>query len=138
MGIEKFRRKVVAPKGQFRDTINCIKEDLSATATPCSIANPLGSDVIILAVVLDITACTTATPCTLDVGCEAVSGASDNIIDGLAVGTPVTGIFNSANDKGTDGAMSRKWEDDKYLNVRFATGTPTGLDGTIYVWYRKA
>lgn len=139
MGVDKFYRRTVGPKGDFRKTINCLIGTLTATATPYSAANPLGADVLVIKVMLKFDGGVTSTPVSLDIGCAAADAvtSNDNLIDGIAIGTPTSAtVFDSITDKGTNGLPSRKWDSDKYLNV-VCTGTPTGLAGKIYIHYVK-
>lgn len=141
MGMEKFRRKVVGGKADFSEQFSCIKGTLSATTVAMyGILNPLETDIIVSHIILDIATACSATPVTLDIGCAAATAltSNDNLIDGLAIGTPtVAAVYNSGNDKGTNGAASRKWLAAQYLTVT-ASATPTSVVGSIYIYYRKA
>ena len=140
MGVDKFYRKAVGIKGDFKETINVLKGTLTAAATPYSALNPIGEDVIIVKAMLDFTGAVTATPVTLDIGCAAADAvtSNDNLMDEVAVGTPTSAtVFDNITDKGTNGKTSVKWDSDKYLNIA-CTGTPAGLAGNIIIHYVKA
>ncbi|MCX6013510.1 MAG: hypothetical protein NTV30_08920 [Chloroflexi bacterium] len=142
MGIEKFRRKVVGTKADFIEQIVCLKGTLSATVGGggvYSLVNPLGAGIIISHLILDITTATSATPVTLSAGLGSTATTSaDNLIDDLVIGSPTAAaVYNSGNDKGTNGAASRKWISTYYLTIT-ASATPTAMVGYVYVYYRIA
>ncbi len=141
MGVTKFRRKVVGGQAEFKDTVVCLKGTLSAaTKEMFGVANPLGADLIVTQAIIDITSPCSATPVTFDCGCAAstITTSNNNLMDGVNIGTP-TGIavYNSEDNKGDNGAMSRKWASDKYFTI-VASATPTGVVGNVYIYYRKA
>lgn len=139
MGIEKFRRKVVGTKADFTEQIVCVKGALAVTATPYTLLNPLGVALIVTKVVVDITSAVSATPVTMDVGVGAATNTDyDTLIDGVVIGTPTAiGVYDNEDDKGTNGKATNKWGATEYLNV-YTSAAPTGLAGSIYIWYRKA
>ena len=141
MGITKFRRKVVGNKADFKEQVVVLKESLDATSgagTPASISNPLGTRLIVTRVVVDITSPISATPVEMNVG---IGGspyvAYDTLIDGLTVGTPTSAdVYDNVDDQGTNGKSTEEWGASEYLTVT-VTGTPTGMVGNIYVYYRE-
>lgn len=143
MGVDKFYRKAVGPKAAWRDTINVLKGSLSATSGNggvYSAENPLGSDIIVTEVIVDIATECSATPVTFDAGCAAADATTsdDNLLDEVEIGTPTSAqVYNSSDDAGSNGALARKWESDKYFTVT-ASATPTGITGNVYIYYRKA
>jgi hypothetical protein len=139
MGIEKVRRKMVGKEAEFEEQIICKKGALFASATPISVLNPLGADCIITKFVVDVTTNPTATPVTMDCGVSAAQASSDTLIDGAQIGGAGIGTycFDNITNKGTNGLPTKKWTSTHYLKCSL-TGTPTGLVGNYYVWYRKA
>lgn len=142
MGFDKQRRKIVGKQAEFEEQIICLKGTLTATSgagTPYSIVNPLGAICIVEKVIIYTTGAISATPVEMNVGIGAsASGTYDTLIDGLTVGTPTAaGDFNNIDDQGTNGHATDVWGASEYLTVT-VTGTPTGLVGSIYVYYRKA
>ena len=102
--------------------------------------NPESSAIILVRVVIDRTTKSTGA-CTLDVG-TAANGttSSDNLIDGLDVGT-ATGVGDNIEDKGTNG-KSRQRMDAKggatdYITASKATGAAAGLAGNAYIFYHE-
>lgn len=142
MGFIKFRRKVVGNKADFKEQVVVIKGALVATSgagTPYSLINPLATRLIITKCILDFTTDISATPVELDVGTGANAGGTyNNLIDSKDVGdSPGAAIYDNVDDQGTAGKASQEWGATEYLTVT-VTGTPTGLVGNIYIYYRKA
>ncbi len=143
MGIEKFRRKVVGTKADFTEQIVSVKGTLSATVGAgkvYSLLNPLGADIIVSHIIIDISTKTSAaTPVTLSAGIAAnATTSSDVLIDDLEIGSPTAAaVYNSGNDKGTNGGASRKWLATQYFTIT-ASATPTGMVGSVYIYYRLA
>jgi len=141
MGFDKFYRKAKGKKAQFDETINWLVGNLAAVDTAggvYAIANPLGANVLIDMVILDITTASTAA-CTIDAGCAAANAttSNDNLIDGLDVHS-ATGQFQTISNGGTNGLPVRKWASDKYFTISKASGATAGLVGKVYIRYRKA
>jgi len=140
MGIIKARRKVVGGKAEFKELINCLEGTLSNTTTVMyGAANPLGEDLIITEVIVNLTSPCSATPVTFSCGSDAsgITVSSDNLIDEVVIGTPTAAaVYNSANNEGVNGALAREWKSDKFFTVT-ASSTPTGVTGKVYIYYRK-
>lgn len=140
MSIIKHRRKVVGGVADYKETIVCLKSALSATTVAMSgITNPLGADLIITKVIVDITTACSATPVTFDAGCAAaaIGTSNDNLLDGVDIGTPTAAaIYDNITNKGSNGAPTRKWASAKYFTIT-ASGTPTAVVGNVYIYYRK-
>jgi len=100
--------------------------------------NPHDSAIIITRLVLDVTTKTTAA-CTVDAG-SAANGttSSDNLINGLDIGTAI-GTFDNVSDGGTNGKarqkLAAKGGAADYLTVSQASGAIAGLVGYAYVTY---
>jgi len=143
MGVDRFYRKVSGPSAAWRDTINCLKGTLSADEGGggiYAVANPLGADVIVTKAIIDITSACSESPVTFDAGCDAADAttSSDTLMNEVTIGTPTgTAMFNSADNGGSNGALSAKWESGKYFTIS-ASATPTGIAGSVYIYYRKA
>ena len=98
-------------------------------------ANPESSSIIVERVIIDVTTKSTAA-CTIDVGTTATSSttSSDNLIDGLDVGTAV-GTFDNINDAGTNGKARQKLASGKWVTASTASGSAAGLAGYAYIHY---
>lgn len=92
--------------------------------------NPLGVDLIVTDLILDITTASTGAA-TVDAGIAANGTTSaDNLIDGKSVAT--AGVFNNVNDAGTNGRKTVKWGASQYLTIT-ASATLAGLVGNAYI-----
>lgn len=105
---------------------------LSATAGNGGVLNLLNPEGVALAItqcILNI-----ATPssgaCTVDAGVTTTGASADNLIDGQSIAT--AGCYA---EKGTNGKLTQKWAADQYLTITVASGTVTGLVGTVLVKY---
>jgi len=131
----------VGGKADYKEQLSCLKGSLSTSASTLAmygVANPLGTDLIITKVIIDFTSPCSATPVTFDAGCAAatITTSDDNLMDEVDIGTPTAvAVYNSADDGGTNGALSRKWESDKYFTIT-ASASPTGIAGSVYIYYR--
>ena len=98
-------------------------------------ANPESSAILIERVIIDVTTKST-NACTIDVGTTATSGttSSNNLIDGLAVGT-AAGTFDNITDKGTNGKSRQKLASGKWVTASTASGSAAGLVGYAYIHY---
>lgn len=74
--------------------------------------------------------------CTVDFG-KAADGttSADNLIDGLSIAA--AGLFNSIDDKGTNGKSRQLVGVGEYVTGTVASGTVTGLVGKAYIRYIK-
>ncbi len=97
-----------------------------------AVANPEGKRLMITDIILDVATKSTGA-CTLDAG-VAADGAtsSDNLLDGLDVGT-AAGVFSNGRNPGTNGKMHALWGADQYLTISKATGAATGLVGKAII-----
>lgn len=111
---------------------------MTGAGTPYSVLNPEGTPLLVTMVVVDITGAVSDTPVEMNVGIGAAATAAyDTLIDGADIGTPTAAdVYNNADDGGTNGQAAERWSATEYLTVT-VTGTPTGLVGNIYYWYRK-
>jgi len=142
MGFDKLIRKQVGSEAEFSEQLICLKGTLTATSgagTPYSKLNPLGAICLVDRVIIYTTGAISATPVEMNVGIGASAGGTyDTLIDGLVLSTPTAaGDFNNEDNGGTNGHSTDVWGATEYLTVT-VTGTPTGLVGSIYVYYRKA
>jgi len=142
MGYDKHYRTVVGDKAEFKEQVTVYKGALAATTgagTPFSLVNPLGARCLITRVLVDITTAISATPVEMNVGVGASAGGDyDTLIDGAEIGTPTAAdLYDNQDDAGTNGKSSEEWGASEYLNVT-VSGTPTGMVGNIYIYYRKA
>lgn len=98
-------------------------------------ANPEADSILITRTVLDVTTKATGA-CTIDVGTTATNAttSSDNLIDGLDVGT-AAGVFDSITDKGTNGKSRQKLATGKWITGSMASGAAAGLVGYVYIHY---
>lgn len=93
--------------------------------------NPAGVDIIVLAVIINLTTEATGAA-TADVGIAAnATTASDTIMDGIDIGAAAA-VFNSASDAGTNGGMARLMTATQFITVD-AVADDTGLVGDMYI-----
>jgi len=97
--------------------------------------NDEGGSIVITRVVLDVTTKATGA-CTVDVGTTASSAttSSDNLIDGLDVGT-ATGLFSNLKNPGTNGKADQKLASGKWVTASMASGAAAGTVGYAYIHY---
>ena len=141
MGIEKFRRKVIAPKADIKNTIIVRKialKNVDSGGGVLSLANPLNVDIIVDKLVVDITTVATAT-CALSAGVAAANGTTlnANLIDTLDVHTATVVADNNTN-KGSGGLPTRKWLAANYFTISVASGASAGLVGNAYITFHIA
>ena len=96
--------------------------------------NPEGADLIVTKLVLDITTEATGAA-NVNAGIDDAGDAdSDNLIDGLDVGT-AAGVFDNGANAGTNGG-SAKWATGEYLVIT-ASATTADMVGNAYIqWVR--
>jgi hypothetical protein len=119
-------------------TSKIVKVALAAADTGGGVlawANPESSSIIIIRVVLDVTTKSTGA-CTLDIGTTATNAttSSDNLMDGLDVGT-AAGTFDNIEDQGTNGTSRQKLASGKWITASKASGAAAGLVGYAYIEY---
>lgn len=113
-----------------------LKEALTAVTTTTaggalSLANPLGIDLIVTDLILDITTEATGSA-TVDAGIAANGTTSaDNLIDAGDVGAAVV-VLNNVDNKGSNGKKCVKWGSTQYLTIT-ASATLAGLVGNAYI-----
>ena len=100
--------------------------------------NPEGSAIVVFRLVLDVTSAATGA-CTLNVGSDgAGTSSSDNLLDGVDVGTAV-GLFDNMTNKGTNGKelqrLDAKGGSTDYITASMASGASAGLVGNAYIIY---
>lgn len=100
--------------------------------------NPTGASIIVTRVLLDVTTKATGA-CTIDVGTTAVSAttSSDNLMDGLDVGT-ATGLFSNTSDAGSNGKAQQKLASGKWVTGSMASGAAAGIVGNATILYHLA
>ena len=116
----------------------CYKYALTAGTTTTggdvlSLANPEGVDLLVTAVILDITTdATGAANLECGIAADGTTSASD-IFDTVAL---AAGTFDSrdADNQGTTGKGLQKWESDEYLTIT-PSATCAGLVGNAYIQY---
>jgi hypothetical protein len=102
-----------------------------------SLANPEGVTLIVERVYVLTTTFSTGAA-TLDIGIAANGTTlSDNLIDGLAVGS-ATGLFSNLKNPGSNGKADQLWTSGQFLTASEASGDATGLAGWLIVDYRRA
>lgn len=96
-----------------------------------SVLNPFGEDVVVTNTVLLVTTKSTgAANANIGIGAAATTDG-DNLLDGVDVGT-AAGVFDAAEDGGTNGRTRQLWESDQYLNVT-GSDTTAGLVGKLFI-----
>lgn len=98
--------------------------------------NPL-TEKVIAALIIDVTTASSGA-CTLDCGPAAnATTLNDTLIDGLSVAT--AGLYNSADQKGTNGRLFRKVDEKggtaSFITGSVASGASAGLVGFAYILY---
>jgi len=112
------------------------KEALTAVTTTTaggalSVVNPLGVDLIVTDLILDITTEATGSA-TVDAGIAADGTTSaDNLIDAGNVGAAVA-VLNNVDNAGSNGKKCVKWGATEYLTIT-ASATLAGLVGNAYI-----
>lgn len=134
--------KFVSPdglvEGDISPAVRSVKVALAALDAGGGILswlNPEAGPIGILRLELDVTTKTTGA-CTADSGTTPTSGAtsSDNLIDGLDIGT-ATGFFDNIDQKGTNGKSHQKLAAGAWLTISKASGAAAGLVGSAYIQY---
>lgn len=113
------------------------KVSLAATAGAGGIAtipNPEGVDVYITRAIVNLTH-TGAALSSLDAGTSSTIASSDNLLDGLDVGTTAA-CFDNIKNPGTNGKAGQIWRSDAYVTLT-GSGGLTGLAGDIFVEYTR-
>jgi hypothetical protein len=97
--------------------------------------NPEGAAIIITRVILDVTTKATGA-CTVDVGTTPTNAttSSDNLLDGVDVGTATTTADN-ITEKGTNGKSRQRLASGKWVTASMASGAAAGLAGKLYIQY---
>ena len=123
--------------------LKCAKVALGSADTGGGVLgwqNPESSRVVVVRVGVDVTTKSTAA-CTVDVGTAAnATTSSDNLLDGLDVGT-ATGTFDNIADKGTSGkerqSLDAKGGTTDHVTASKASGAAAGLAGNAYIFYHE-
>jgi len=118
--------------------INIAKVALAALDTGGGVLawqNPEAVSIIIDRIEFDVTTKSTAAS-TVDVGTTATNAttSSDNLMDGLDVGT-AAGVFDNLGDAGTNGKAKQKLAAGKWVTASKASGACAGLVGYAYIHY---
>lgn len=100
--------------------------------------NPEAVSILVHRVILDVTTKSSAA-CTLDVGTTATNATtlSDNLIDGLDVGTSA-GLYDYLDQAGANGKPRQKLAAGKWVTGSMASGAAAGLVGSAYISYLLA
>jgi hypothetical protein len=102
-----------------------------------SLANPEEAAIIVTRLAIYTTTKSTGA-CTADAGIAAgATTSSDNLIDGVDLGT-AAGQFCNLKNAGTNGKASQLWAANQYLTISMASGAAAGLVGYAYVEYIRA
>lgn len=116
-------------KGAYKAALTAVTTTAGGGAL--SLANPLGVDLIVTDLILDITTEATGVA-TVDAGIAANgTTSSDKLIDGGDVGSAAI-ILNNVDNAGTNGKKCVKWGASQYLTVT-ASATLAGLVGNAYI-----
>jgi hypothetical protein len=98
-----------------------------------STLNPFGVDILIHSAILRITTQSTGAA-TVDIGVAAdATTSNDGLIDGLSVAA--AGVFNTAQNGGTNGKNGAVWGAAQYLNVAEASGNVADLVAALHLEY---
>lgn len=97
--------------------------------------NPEAGSIIVERVILDVVTDPSGA-CTADVGTTATSAAtlSDNLIDGVDIGT-AAGVFDNLGNAGTNGKARQKLAAGKWVTGSVASGASAALVGSAFVHY---
>lgn len=97
--------------------------------------NPESVSVLINRVTIDVTTKATGA-CTVDIGTTATNAttSSDNLLDGLDVGTAAITTDNLQT-PGTNGKQLQKLASGKWVTGSKATGATAGIVGNVYIEY---
>jgi hypothetical protein len=97
--------------------------------------NPEGAGIFINRATIDVTTKATGA-CTLDIGTTAASAttSSDNLLDGLDVGT-ATVTTDNLQTPGTNGKQLQKLASGKWVTGSKASGATAGIVGSVYIEY---
>lgn len=97
--------------------------------------NDEGQSIIITRILLDVTTKSTDAA-TLDVGTTATNAttSSDNLLDGLDVGT-AAGLFSNLKNPGSNGVPDQKLASGKWVTASRASGAVAGMVGSAYIYY---
>lgn len=98
--------------------------------------NPEGVAIFVNRIELDVITDPSGA-CTADLG-SAANGTtlSDNLIDGLDIGT-AAGLFDNLGNPGTNGKTRQKLTSSQWVTGSVASGASAGLVGFAYIHYHK-
>lgn len=99
--------------------------------------NPEDVSVLIHSLTINLTTKATGA-CTADCGTTATSATtlSDNLIDGLDINA-ATGVFNNADNAGTNGKNKQVLASGKWVTGSVASGASAGIVGYALIEYSK-
>ena len=101
-----------------------------------SVANPEGVELFVTRVLVDVTTPATGV-CTVNAGiAAAATTSSDNLLDGLDVGTAAI-LADNVGTPGTNGKAVQAWAANQFLTISMATGAAAGLVGNAYIEYTR-
>jgi hypothetical protein len=97
--------------------------------------NPEAVSIIVHRLFLNVTTKATSA-CTVDAGTTATNAttSSDNLIDGLDIGT-AAGLFDNLGDAGSNGKAKQLLAAGKWITVSKASGAAAGTIGFCYISY---
>jgi hypothetical protein len=115
------------------------KKVTGALETPDTIfswQNPESGPILVQHLVINVTKVSDG-DCTIDCGTTDISATttSDNLIDGLDVGT-ATGTFTNDESAGTNGKPFKRLVPGKWVTGSKASGSAAGLEGTYEIYYQ--
>jgi hypothetical protein len=116
-------------EGKFRIPIAGLADTAGGVL---SMANPAGRDIYVTRVILDIPTKSTVAA-VIDGGIVANgTTSSDNLFDGLDVGT-AAGTFDNIKNGGTNGKAGQKWGEGQFLTLSRVSGAVAGLVGEAII-----
>ncbi len=128
------------PQNRIEKTVTLALTGAAVHAAPVGIVNPEATDVVITSINLVISTHATAASGLVDVGTTTVSiaTASDNLMDGVGVGSGVTApiSYGAGDGAGANAKRSGYWTAAKWVTVSDdATADVTGMVATLYINY---
>lgn len=128
------------PQNRIEKTVTLALTGAAVHAAPVGIVNPEATDVVITSINLVLSTHATAASGLVDVGTTTVSiaTASDNLMDGVAVGSGVTApvAYGASDGAGANGKKAGYWTAGKWVTVSDdATADVTGMVATLYINY---
>lgn len=128
------------PQQRIEKTVTFALAGAAIHAGAVGIVNPEAVDVIITGINVRLSTHATAASGAIDVGTttSSITTASDNLADGLLVGSGVTVpvAYGTGNQQGANGKVVQNWVAGKWVTVSDdGTADVTGLVGILYITY---